>query len=264
MPQLVEVGKSSEIIQSIITVDGEVLYSPFFGFENPQLIGDILEAHGSGRIADDLAAVRKHQGLPLDTGKYPALADAVSRGLAIAPSVQRPDGVEQPFVTVPYIADKEIFTVRKEVLDKALAILSCVRCGQHFGGATNTSSPVAVLNKLMDPDRNYTLGAHSSHRRQYQTLFRKQIVTFIPSGNWVQPRLIATEDNLEAVKLARDLLVYGEPVEYRGGDGTLAGLTSTSLYSAPIQTVKQRRKTRPLSDREYQDVLSAAMGWSPL
>ena len=29
-------------------------------------------------------------------------------------------------------------------------------------------------------------------------LYRMQIVDFVPSGNWVKPKLIATQDNIEA------------------------------------------------------------------
>ncbi len=127
------------------------------------------------------------------------------------------------------------------MLDKALAVLACVRCGgEHFGGgATSTKYPAAVLTALLDPpNRNHRLRPHSSHQRQYQLLYRMQIVDFVPSGNWVAPQLIATEDNLAAVRLARDLLTFGEQLEARAGDDDARGLlSSSSTYEAPLQTV---------------------------
>lgn len=265
IPRLLEVGKASELIKGVTLIEGEVLYSPFFGFENPELLALLLETHGSGRVAEDLAAVRAHQGLPLDDAAYPALADAISRGFILAPSVITPNGREQPFAALPYLTDSSLLTVRKPVLEKALAVLACVRCGEHFGGATRTLFPARVLTALLDPNRNHQLSRHSSHKRQYQMLYRMQIVDFVPSGNWVSPKLIVTPDNLEAVRLARDLLTYGEPLENRAGDDETRGLLSlNSPYQAPLQTVSRRRDRKTISDKEYQGLMDAAMGRAAL
>jgi hypothetical protein len=183
----------------------------------------------------------------------------------MAPSVVLPDQTEQPFATIPYVTDTTLLTVRKTVLDKALAVIACIRAGENFGGATNARSPYRVLSALMDPNRDYTLGAHSSHARQYQLLFRLQIVDFIPSGNWVRPKLIVTDDNLEAVRLARDLLTFGEPMLDRAGEHDARELLSLSApYQTPLQTVARRRTKITFSDKEYRAVLDAAMGRSVL
>lgn len=265
VPRLLEVGKSAELVKSVSLIDGDVLYSPFYGFENPDILAQLLTDHGSGRFGEDLAAVRAHQGFPLDAATHPALADAVSRGFIMAPSVLRPDKVEQPFAALPYVPDRALLTARKTVLEKALAIVACIRCGEHFGGVTHTRSPASVLSALLDPNRKYTLRPHSSHKRQYQLLYRMQIVDFIPSGSWVSPRLILTEDNLEAVRIARDMITFGEPLENRAGDDDARALLSLkSPYQAPIQTVHQRRNMRNLSDKEYQGLMDAAMGRAAL
>lgn len=265
IPRLLDVGQASELIKTINLIDGPVLYSPFFGFENPELLASLLQDHGSGRFAEDLEAVRQHQGLPIDEQTYPALADAIARGFIVAPSVRTPNGTDQPFAAVPYLPDTSLFTVRKPVLDKALAVLACVRCGQHFGGATSTKSPAAVLAALLDPNRGHRLRAHGSHQRQYQLLYRMQIVDFVPSGNWVIPQLITTEDNLAAVQLALDLLTFGEPLHSRTGDDEARGLLSlNSTYAAPVQTVARRRNQKTLNDTEYRSILDAAMGRSAL
>ncbi|KDE96784.1 hypothetical protein MI149_29490 (plasmid) [Mycolicibacterium crocinum] len=265
IPRLLELGKASQLVKSIDLIEGEILYSPFFGFENPELLATLMEQHGSGRFAEELQAVRAHQGLPLDADQHPALADAIARGFILAPSVQTPGGHDQPFAAVPYVPDASLLTVRKPVLDKALAVLACVRCGEHFGGATSTKYPAAVLTALLDPNRNHRLRPHSSHQRQYQLLYRMQIVDFVPSGNWVAPQLIATEDNLAAVRLARDLLTFGEQLEARAGDDDARGLlSSSSTYEAPLQTVAKRRRKTTLSAGEYRSIMDAAMGRSAL
>jgi len=265
LPRLLEIGKASELVQEVAVIDGLVLYSPFFGFENPSFLAELLEQHGPGRVAEDLAAVRSHQGLPLDASVYPALSDAISRGLIMAPSVTTPQGTEQPFAALPYVTDQSLLTTRKTVLEKALAVVACVRCGQHFGGVTSTKSPVRVLNALLDPNRSYSLSPHGSHKRQYQMLYRMQVLDFLPSGNWVIPKLIPTKDNLEAVRLARDLLTVGEPLEDRIADDDAKALLSLrSPYQTPLQTVNRRRHLKTINDAEFSQLMSQAMGRAPL
>lgn len=265
IPRLLEVGKSAELMKSVSSIDGEILYSPFFGFEIPKDLSLLFEQYGSGRLTEELTAVRNYQGIPLDEKRFPALADAVTRGFVLAPSVRRPDQIEQPFASIPYLPDPSLLTVRKPILEKALAVLACIRCGQHFGGATSTKQPARVLNALLDPSREHRLTPHSSHKRQYQLLYRMQVVDFIPSGNWVIPQLIVTPDNLEAVRIARDLLLYGEPIEDRAANDEARELLALdSPYQAPMQTVHRRRGRLNLGDEDYRAVLDAAMGRAAL
>jgi hypothetical protein len=263
---LLELGRQADLVKSVATIDGEVLYSPFMGFENPGLLGDVLASVGPGQLQEEIGRVRAYQGLPVDVHAHPALADAIARGLILAPSVERPDQVAQPFAALPYIPDVTLFGVRKPILDKALAVLACVRCGQHFGGATGISRPLSILDALLDPGRGHRLKPHSSHRRQYQLLFRKQIVDFLPSGTWVMPRLIDTDDNVAAVRLARDLIAYGEPLDDRAGSSEEARklLMMEGTYLTPLRTVHQRRKELHLNERQYERAMDALMGRASL
>ena len=260
--QVLEIGTKSELIKAVELDDGQVLYSPFLGFENPKLIADVMEQHGTGQFQHEFNEARRYQGLPINADNYPALNDAVTRGLILAPTVQRPDGIEQAFASIPYAIDRELFVAKKVIVEKALAILACVRCGEHFGGATKISNPVRILNALLDEDRDYTLGAHSSARRQYKPLFRMQVVDFVQSGQWVKPRLIPTSDNIDAARLARDLIRYGEPLDDRLGDeqGTKAILEMEGIYRTPIQTVHQRRNELRMSDSMLDKAMEALMG----
>jgi hypothetical protein len=265
---VVGLATDADLVQRVMTRSGEgLLYSPFLAFEQPDVIADIVEKHGTDRLAEEFALVREYQGLPVDASAHPVLLDAIAQGLLTAPTVRRPDGFEQPFAAIPYVTDRGLLTVRKVVLEKALAVISCVRCGQHFGGATKIHSPTAIVRSLLDPDRNYTLGAHSSASRQYELLFRMQVVDFIPSRDWVQVRLRPTEDNIAAVKLAYELLAYGQVVDDRlGGDEAVRTLLgSNELYTAPIQTTARtrRQRKRSLSEREFGDLMAQMMDRKP-
>ncbi len=158
--------------------------------------------------------------------------------------------------------NKTLLTVRKVILDKALAIVSCVRCGQHFGGVTSLSSPVAVVNKLLSVSANYTIGSHSSSQRQYQLLQRMQIVEYLPGTYGVRVRLRPTEDNLAAARLAKELLQWGQSFENRvGGEAEVQQLLgSNEVYQGPMQTTARvRRSSKRLTDEEFGDLMAALM-----
>ncbi len=62
LPDLFEVGQGAGLVQVIRTIDGDVAYSPFFGFEHPEEFGVLVDQHGSGQLAEEFAAVRAEQG----------------------------------------------------------------------------------------------------------------------------------------------------------------------------------------------------------
>jgi hypothetical protein len=270
MPHLLDVGKQAGLVHSIRTVDGDLAYSPFFGFEQPALLADLVTEHGTDRLAQEFEAVRASQGLPVTMSAFPLLTDAVARGLVMAPSVRLPNGTDQPFAALPYLADRKLLTARKPVLDKALAVLACLRCAEQYGGYNNLSPAglVAVIGKLLDPNRGW-LNPHGSHERQYQLMHRAGLIVFgpdtRPGGNWKVPRFVDTVDNREALALARDLITHGEPLANRVDDAAARqALQAGTGYLAPLQTMARSRDKIVPSPKHWAKVFEAAMGTAPL
>jgi hypothetical protein len=267
MDTLMDVGQAAELVQTIDVDDGIVAYSPFFGFENPKLIGELIRDHGPGQLAAAFEAVTNEQGLPV-TDAYPLLQDAVGRGLLAAPSVLLADGTLQPFATLPYSLDRELLHGAKPVLEKAMAVVACLRCAERFGGYSNLSRAglVDVIDKLLDPNRGFLM-PHSGHLRQYQLLNRAGLIKFgpdlRPGGNWVTPIFVDTEDNRRALRIARDLLSHGEQVQGRIGDDTARRtLELAQPYSAPMQTLKTMRRKVATNAKQWQAVVDRALGRS--
>jgi hypothetical protein len=118
VPRLLKTGQDAGLVHIIRVIDGDLAYSPFFGFENPELFGELVRAHGSDRLVTEFEALRGQQGLPINPERFPLLTDAVARGLVMAPSVQLPQGGAQPFAALPYVPDKSLLIARKPVVDK--------------------------------------------------------------------------------------------------------------------------------------------------
>ncbi|WTX00884.1 hypothetical protein OG216_46450 (plasmid) [Streptomycetaceae bacterium NBC_01309] len=261
--EIVALGRETSILKVATTLDGDILYSPYSAFENPAAVRRLLHEHGSSQMQAELEALHRHQGLAITAGTYPMLADAVARGLISAPSVALPDGKETPFAVLPYSLDRELLVGRKPVLDKALAIVACLRCAQKFGGFTNLADELAVISAFLDPDKG-ELTPHGSHERQYALLRNLGIIRFgcdpHPGRKWVQPVFVDTADNREAMEIARELIDVGETMAGRTPPlETRRLLDVNASYMRPIQTVARTRAKPDLSPAHYRDFWSALM-----
>lgn len=270
LPRLLDVGQGAGLVQVLRTLDGDLAYSPFFGFENPDLFGDLVRDYGTDRLASEFEALRNEQGLPITRENFPLLTDAVARGLIMAPSVKRPNGISQPFAALPYVPDRTLLVARKPVVDKAIAVLACLRCAQHYGGVSSlpAAALVDVIDKLLDRNRGF-LKPHSSHRRQYALMHQAGLIYFaldpMPGGTWAVPTFVDTEDNREALALARDLLTHGEAVQQRVDDSTARNaLDLGQSYTAPLQTMHRTREMAMPDPKHFHKVFEAAMGRTAL
>jgi hypothetical protein len=261
---ILQVGDATELIKQIPLGDGStMIYSPYFSFENPDKLEQILATHPAEQVQGALARLRDKQGLLLPDDD-PVLGDMAGRGLIMAPSITSVGG-SATFGFLPYQVESRLLTVEKAVLEKAVQILACVRYGEERAVATRITSPTAILQRLLDSSHDYTLRAHSEHRRQYFTLYRLQIVDFVPSGNWVKVKLIDTDDNKRAVRLAIDLLKYGEQMQDRGVSEHAAQMLSHGdHYEHSLSTIQRRRDELRLPADSWSQLSAAMRGEIPL
>ena len=262
--RILQLGSDTQLIKTVSGVDGAILYSPFTAFENPALLSDLAEQHGSDQLLAEFDAVRNRQGLAVTPERFPLLYDAVGRGLLIAPSVELPGGSEQPFATLPYTLDRALLVGEKPVLDKALAVLACIRCGEEFGGYSDLPSAVAAIDKFL---REGELNPHSSSERQYRLMRNKGVVAYgpdpMPWGKWVVPTLIDTPDNRRALEIARDLLTLGESMAGRDAETARDMLATDARYLGPMKSVAAHRPRLAHKEPEYSKIIAAVMGYGP-
>lgn len=261
---ILKVGTATELIKQIPLDDGStMLYSPFFAFENPDRLQSILADHPAEEVQSSLGQLRNKQGLLVPEGNA-VLGDMAGRGLIMAPTIDSAGGAAT-FAFLPYRVESRLLTVEKAILEKAVQILACVRYGEERAVATRITSPASILRRLLDPSRDFTLGAHSEHRRQYYTLYRPQIVDLVPSGNWVKVKLIDTEDNKRAVQLGLDLLAYGEQMADRGvSDQAVQLLSHGERYEHSLATIQHRRDKLRYSAETWSQLSAAMRGDVPL
>lgn len=264
--RVLSLGSDAELIKSVSGIDGTILYSPYAAFENPKMLTDMAEQHGNDRILEEFSAVREHQGLAVTSESYPMLWDAIGRGLIIAPSIELPGSAgDMPFATLPYTLDRELLMGEKPVLEKVLAIIACVRCGEKFGGYSNLVDAAIGVNALLKWGE---LEPHSSSARQYRLMRNKGIITFGPDryswGRWVTPTLVDTPENRRALEIAHDLLTLGETLTGREAERASQVLSSDARYIGPLKTIKTTKPRLMHKEGEYAKIMAAFMGYGTL
>lgn len=230
---LLDIGKGGRFLNEYESPQtGErVLYSPLYWTENPEKIEavfNLLKKFGAEKITGALRRVRDYQGFPLAdnllSGKPSELLreedliifEAINKGILLAPKVDSLRGGKH-FAFTPYVG---IPIEEKIILEKAMAILACVRYGQHFGSITKIKYPAAILDSLLEsPHRIGGPTGHTEIRRQYAILVGRGVGRIFPHRIFKDRyyfQLIETEENIKAVKLAKDLLAVGEVISEKG------------------------------------------------
>jgi hypothetical protein len=189
-------------------IDGRpVAFTPLAVDGNPTAYLQWAKKFPAG-VQKALAVLQEHQGLPIgDTAlvSNSALQDAILTGVLMPVEVSGATG-EQRFVFAPkggLTADE------RTILDKARAILACVRYGQKFAQGRPIRYPRRILETLRD--RKRFKHGHPDLFTQYGLLVEKFIGHPVDEGNgrW-NFELDDTPENMKAMQVAIEMLEYGE------------------------------------------------------
>lgn len=271
---VLDIGKSGKFIEEYISPKTKetVLYSPLYWIENPhklQTMYNLIKNFGGDRVYEVLKNIREYQGLPLmdeilksdyDTlsEDNKIIAEAIRRGIILAPEINSFRG-KKNFAFIPQIG---IPFEEKIILEKAMAILACIRYGEHFGLITRIKYPEAILDSLLSLP--YRIGPHTEIRMQYAILVGRGVGKIFPdrlTKDRYYFELIPTEENKKAVKLAKDLLKVGELLEERGLSKDLQKvLFYPGSYEEAIRTLPKLKKPAYISSETQGNIFNILNG----
>lgn len=258
--RLGEAGSYLRIYKSP-TDRANVLYSPIFWDENPEALFEMLKKYSAEEIAGAIASIRAYQGYPMVNLKKPKpsrkdliILEAMDRGILPTPAVTSSAG-KRHFVFTPYSGGIALTAQERAILDKARAILASIRYGEHFAEVTRIRNPLWIINALEERKR---LGPHSEIRQQYFILWEKGIARFSRDTEhrgryWLH--LIDSEDNMKALRLARDMLTVGEAITERGLDPQARAILFSGTYDEPLTALAERRQEMRLSRTDLTALL---------
>jgi hypothetical protein len=182
----------------------EIWYSPIYWDENPEKIIELAEKYTTNDVLCAIKSVRDNQGKPIEKISDPILIEAIANGCLPVPEVSSTAGKKQ-FLFTPI---KGIKTYEKNLLDKARAIVACMRYGEIYGNITKIKYPRAFLESWLN--KGY-INPHSEIPTQYSILVKLGVgfPDKVPNINRYYFRLIKTDENIRALEIAIQMITLG-------------------------------------------------------
>ena len=208
---ITDVGKTGTFYNSYKSpVDGSVIgFSPLYHDENPEKVIALFDKFPEKNVSKIIRKIRNYQGLPIDKIADDVILEGIKIGCIPTPSVNSSAG-EKFFVFTPL---QGVGKLEKALLEKARAIIACVRYGQHFATVTKIFDPLLILEHLRSRKK---IGAHSEILRQYALLHKLgvgKIARDRSHSDRFNFHFIDTGDNMRALELAVQYLTIKEVVK---------------------------------------------------
>ena len=250
---VLELASNAGILDSVDEAN-RIYYSPLLWDVNRDKLAAFLKTATESSFSEVMKKARK-PGTDFTKARDPLVIQAISGGILPSYRVISTGG-PRVYSFAPYTGGLLSSDEERTVLDKARALVSCLRYGSEAATITKIRNPLRILAALTDRTRNYRLGSHSELKLQYGMLVAKQLGRVIQtSPGWYSFELIPTEDNLRACAIARELLSTGELMGEKDPSASAALHLVNGNIEQPLREVKIARKRRPARADELADLV---------
>ena len=261
--QVLEVASNARLIEPLQVGAGDpMLFAPMLWDLDPKRVSSAVAQLGADSGIKQImvriqgaASGTELLSLDLSAKEQQLATKAVTVGLLPTFPVNSVSG-ERAFTFTPYSGALITEPSEREILNKARAIVACVRYGQSYAGASKIQNPGALLRSLLNSDRNHSLRAHSEAKQQYGQLVLRGIGRIAKEGGWYVFQLIPSEENKRAVRLAIELLNRNQIMEERN-----LTISSADQLNAPgtigneFDGISLAHKRRRAGDDELEDLV---------
>ncbi len=252
----VEIGTKGGFLVSRRARGKDVLLNPSYFSENAELFADHVANVGAKSVDKTLRQLRAAQGWPVQliekTGEIGGssvdkdglrlLQRLAQDGVVKPPSITTAHAGTAVFLFTPTPAMANLTPLKREIYERALAIVSAVRQGQLLPNRFKIRSPGAVLYTLI---RDLQLSPTSDYGEQYQGLVHCRIALLEKLNNgYFQLKIIDTPENREALTIAYSLVTGGSTPDL-GIDRE-----AVSAMSGPREYVESLLSSKLLREKE--------------
>jgi hypothetical protein len=264
----IDIGKQGNFLVIRRCRGRDIIINPSYFAENSEIFADQVSATGAKSVAALLQGLRQYQGWPLrlietkgELGQIEVKPEQISLlkrlaqdGIVKPPSIETAHSGLNYFMFTPTPSKVHLSTTKRDIYEKAMAIVAAIRQGQLLPQKYAINSPGAVLYKLKTELR---LGkATTEFKHQYTNLVHLRIGSLIPAGNrFYEFRIIDTPANREALNIAYSLVSGEQMCELTIDDEARKALQSSQDYIDSIisaATLRQR-DTIPLSEEQLEE-----------
>ena len=260
---IMDVGSAGALIDKY-EIPGEepIFYSPLCIEEDPRPIIELAERFPAEEIVKSFETINEYQGLPRENRKIRSneiIEEAILSGVLAPTKIDTPQG-EKQFLFTPRSGIKK---EEKIILDKARAILACVRSGQHYAVGRAIHKPRRILETLRYSKRFKK--SHPDLKIQYGALVAKQIGIPIegPPGRY-NFKVNDTPENIKAFDVAIEMLEIGEAPSARIDLSAKKLLLQPSSYTGAITTrarvAKNMQRSKTSQTKIIEELTKIARG----
>lgn len=244
----------------------DILISPLFFSENADVFADLTAKTGSKRIQKVLQLIKDAQGWPLSiiektlsingqvitVEDFKILKRLAQDGAVKPPSITTGHSGQNYFLFTPAPGNSKLNPSKREIYERAMAIVASVRQGQLLSNKYPIRYPVAILNALK---RDGWLRPTSETYAQYHQLAIMKVGRLEKSSSdKYRFVLIPSEENMQALALAISLVEDGKVSNMEISTEAQIALQNDQTYIESIISSSDLRKTEIISlDEEAKE-----------
>lgn len=268
----VEIGTKGGFLISRRARAKTIIINPSYFSENSDIYIDHAARSGAAGIQKTLSLIQSSQGWPLSLiekqmeiagnkishDDLSLLKRLAQDGVVKPPRIITSHAGEAVFMFSPTPGASKLNPLRREVYERALAIVSAVRQGQLLPNRFRIRSPGAVLYKLKT---ELKLSPTSDYTEQYQNLVNYRIAKLDKLSNgYRQLKIVDTPENREALRIAYSLVQGDTPPDLALDGEAQKAMTGSQEYVESLVSARvlREKETITLSDEkkfEYEQLL---------
>ncbi len=217
-----DVGQKGSYLRLHRSRGRDIALSPTYFSENAEIFADMVAGAGSNQVKKLMAALHNMQGVPLSiirkqkeiagtklsSEELNLLIRLAQDGAVKPPSITTSYSGEQFFLFTPTPSGAALVATKRDIYEKAMAIVAAVRQGQFLPSKYAIRKPGAVLYRLRE---NLQLAkATTEATQQYKKLVHLRVARLVNAGGgFHRLEIIDTPENREALSIAYDLVDAG-------------------------------------------------------
>ncbi|MBE9108255.1 hypothetical protein IQ273_02310 [Nodosilinea sp. LEGE 07298] len=258
LKRCLDIGADGNYIKSFRARGKNILASPFYFADNLESLVDVAAKSGATDIQRVIEVVKSNQGWPLSliersleiggtklTETQKSLLVHLCQESVLKPPSLKFGNSQETFVFTPSPGNARLNFANREIYERAMALIACVRKGQLLPEAFRIRMPVRLLQSLRE--KGY-LRNNSEAAIQYRELVFLKVgkLKQLGSDRW-EFHLVRTEENEKALTLAIDLLRTGELANLEVDQDARLALSKDDEYIQSVLSaaeLKQRRKSK--------------------
>lgn len=247
----------------------DIIINPVYFSENAEIFADHVVATGADAVKNLLEVIPQYQGWPLSLieanakiGNIDVTLDQIALlkrlsqdGVVKPPYVETSYSGKNHFIFTPTPSQVSLSPFKREIYERALAVVAAVRLGQLLPRKYAIKYPDAVIYQLKNELRFKK--PTTEFPEQYRNLVRLRVGRLEDvGGGYYQFHIIDTPENREALDIAYSLVVTGKTSTLDIDEDARKALQYDQKYVESLIAASELRKHESITlSKDKQDEL---------